>query len=173
MADAQAVFITQELSRVFPDHAPTFRENLKRLQDDLASLSQQLSFSSSTDDEPLTIYTANPALKFFTRAAGLKDQHLHWFEAPSVETAADDLSKRLAKDEQTTVVTVDEKTVLLSTYAITPELEAALTKIGVVWVQIDLLDTQPVSEDYLSVMQQNIERLNSFTKNSQIIETSQ
>ena len=173
MADAQAVFITQELSRVFPDHAPTFRENLKRLQDDLASLSQQLSsFSSSPGDEPLTIYTANPALKFFTRAAGLKDQHLQWFEAPSAGTAAADLSKRLAKDEQRTVLTVDEKTVLLSTYAITPELEEALTKIGVVWVQIDLLDTQPVSEDYLSVMQQSIERLNSFAKNSQIIKSS-
>ena len=178
MADAQAVYIAQELSRVFPVHAPTFRENLDRLQEDLATLSRQLkSISSSAGDETATVYTANPELKFFTRAAGLKDQHLQWFEAPSAETAATDLANRLSKDDQARVLTVDEKTVLLSTYAVTPELEKSLTKLGVVWVQMDLLDTQPLSdafqsEDYLSVMQKNIERLNSIAKHSPIIKTS-
>jgi zinc transport system substrate-binding protein len=178
MADAQAVYIAQELSRVFPDQASTFGENLKRLQDDLVLLSQQLSsFSASSGDQPWTIYTANPDLKFFTRAAGVQDRHLQWFEAPSLETAETVLIKRLANDDQTNVLTVDEKTVLLSTYAITPELETVLSELGVDWVQIDTLDSHPhsaddASEDYLSVMNKNIERLNSITKPDSIINTS-
>ncbi len=93
LAKQQAEYIAQQLKRVYPDLAEQFADNLKSLDAELDQLTEQLAAIKASN--PSVVLTANPQLKFFTRAAGVTDRHLTWFEMPSPEQAKLDLEKVL------------------------------------------------------------------------------
>ena len=77
IAGKQAVQIATALKTTYPDLSATFDENLQRLSQELTELSQRT--ASLPERE---ILSSTPRLKFLTRAAGLKDTHLLWFDFP-------------------------------------------------------------------------------------------
>ncbi len=162
MARKQAGYIAQRLAKTFPEQTALFEKNLSKLNDQLDELSSLL---GNHDDSTPTVITANPRLKFLTRAAGVNDKHLNWFDPPTLEQAAKDLEAVCPLSDNINSLNdsnapVDGSQVFLSTYPVGTELEKLLNKHGLNVVVIDPIGQPNSQADYLVTMRQNIEKLN-------------
>jgi zinc transport system substrate-binding protein len=148
IASRQASAIAASLTKNYPAQAGAIQANLESLDADLAKLSARL--GSIAGQRQISVITANPNLKFLTRAAGIADHHLLWFEPPTAQTWQSDFKRR-----------VDESgaKVLLTSAPLGEAVAAACDAHGVRQVQVNLLDHAPQSGDYVTEMQKNIELL--------------
>ena len=156
IAKKQAIYIAGELAQIYPDLSGEFSKNLKSISDQLDQLSQQLDSIKLNDS--IAIVTATPKLKFLSRAVGLGDQHLIWFETPEVERAKSDL-KALSKPAGRKPVVL-----LFDDELPSDEIGVILKANGITPIAIDLIDRKPDAGDFLSVMQMNIKALASAAK---------
>ncbi|MEM7453876.1 MAG: zinc ABC transporter substrate-binding protein [Planctomycetota bacterium] len=158
--EKQARKIASNLVSVYPDNEETITRNLGELSEDLKKLTRKLEDLRRTDQ--LSVLSANPNLKFLTRAAGINDIHLLWLEGIPEQPQAD-IDAKSAEDSgpdqpELRWVETDGARAMLwpSTLGAAPEITGWQT------INIDLLDKQPESGDYLSVMDDNIEQLVSL-----------
>ncbi len=150
IAIRQAETIAAGLKKNWPEDAELFESNLSSLKADLKKLVAAL---PGPRDETVRVYTANPHLKYLTRAAGMEDIHLLWFESPTEaewESRQAEFEKRTAEIEATRILMTDEPAEPLASY---------LSQRNVSVIQINTLDHQPPEGDYLTIMRQNIDRL--------------
>ena len=153
----QARKIATDLIATYPDHQESIERNLESLAEDLDSLSAKL--DATKPGEQVSVMSANPNLKFLTRAAGLNDVHLLWLdeipEEPLEEVHAKVLAATGAGQPDLRWLEAGRPRVMLwpSSLGPVPEIEGWLP------VEIDLLDRRPSTGDYLSVMDDNIEQL--------------
>ncbi len=151
LAKKQATYIAQELALVYPDDATVFEQNVKELSADLDRLSELL---TQVDKPDVRVVTATPKLKFFSRAAGFPEPHLTWFATPTIEQATQDL-KKLGAD-----ATSKPGLVLFDNSLPHEELTDFLKSQNLTSIALNLIDQKPEQGDYISAMQENIERFN-------------
>ena len=157
IAKQQAIYITEQLSRVYPDLADQFDGNLKSLSADLDQLSKLIEVIKQ--DEGPTVVSANPNLKFLTRASGANDRHLVWFELPDLKKAKSDLTNMLKE-----IPDPKPKLILFGSQQPGDDLVKELNSLGLTPVLIDLIDRKPDTGDYLTAMKSNIERFSASLK---------
>jgi zinc transport system substrate-binding protein len=151
IAKKQANYIASELTKTYPDQASEFASHLKTLNGELDQLTDQI--KAIKTDEANVVITATPKLKFFTRSADVGNQHLTWFETPSVDQANADLKKILDGEGP------KPRYVLFDGAMPTGEIMTILKENGLQPIPIGLIDRKPVSGDFLSEMRANIETL--------------
>jgi zinc transport system substrate-binding protein len=160
MSQKQAKVLLEELSRRFPEHAEAFSKRYGELVADLNALSDTLrEIRSAFASESSTVVTANPELKFLTRACGWDDVHLKWFEAPAGEVALDEWNAKMESVGERAFIRRGDKTLVLSTYPFPEAVMSALESASLTVVVIDKMDVRPTEGDYLSVMQHNLSQL--------------
>ncbi len=160
MALKQSKFIHEELARRYPDQAEAFAGRFAALSNDLNELKAEFDkMAPSADTEKATVLTANPELKFLTRACNWNDVHLKWFTAPDADTFKSELKEKLDKVSTETLVKRSDKTLMISTYEFPGELKTLLEENEITVVVIDKLDVRPTQGDYLSVMKESIAKL--------------
>lgn len=160
MALKQAQFIYQDLARRFPEEKPGFDLRFQALEKDLQSLTQRFQQIPQPQDELLlVVLTANPELKFFSRAAGWDDFHLKWFEPPALDDAEAELKLKLETAEDRSLVQRSGKRLMLSTYPFEGDLALLAERFQLQVIVIEKLDLRPRQGDFLTVMAENIERL--------------
>jgi len=160
MALKQARFIHQDLTRRFPQEKEGFDQRMRELETDLNRLTQRFQQIPQPDDQLLlAVLTANPELKFFSRAAGWDDLHLKWFEPPAKEEAVTELIQKIESAAGRPLVQRTGKTVILSTYPFEGDLAQLADEFELNVIVIDKLDYRPTKGDYLTVMSDNIDRL--------------
>ena len=122
-----------------------------------AVLAILLSAFPSTVPEPqqevVKFITVNPHLKYLTRAAGMDDVHLLWFEPPTEaewESRQAELEKQAAEIQSPLILVTDVPAEPLASY---------LSQRNLSVIHINTLDHQPADGDYLTIMRQNIEQL--------------
>jgi zinc transport system substrate-binding protein len=157
IAKKQSIYIAERLKNVYPDLSDQFDRNMKTLAADLDELTARM--DQLKQEKSPAVISANPRVKFFTRAAGVNDQHLIWFELPSAEVAKSDLETLLAKipEPQPTLI-------LFPNEAPGIELTNVLTDAGLKPVLIDLVDQKPATGDFLTALRANIERFAAARK---------
>lgn len=156
----QSKHIHDELARRFPDQAAEFAKRFAELTADLKEL--QAAFASipqSAEAEFAAVLTAQPELKFFSRACNWDDLHLKWFEPPEAATAKTELEEMLNFVSNRPTIKRNGKTLLLSTYEFPESLLKSIESYKVAVVVIDKLDVRPEKGDYLSVMRENVSKL--------------
>ena len=151
IAKKLAIYIASELKGVYPERADEFASNLNSLSDDLDQLSEQIKAINKSESNVLI--TATPKLKFLTRAIGLGEQHLTWFETPSRDQATSDLKKVLESEGP------KPRLMLFDNAMPTEEVASILKSNGMTPIAIDLVDRQPDSGDFLTKLRANIEIL--------------
>ncbi|MCH2183191.1 MAG: zinc ABC transporter substrate-binding protein [Mariniblastus sp.] len=77
MAKKQAGEIATALASSYPEMGDRFQQNLQQLNGSLDGLTERFEMIPTG-----SVITATPRLKFLTRAAGLPDTHLLWFDLP-------------------------------------------------------------------------------------------
>ena len=155
IAKKQANYIARELKKTYPERSSDFEKNLESLVaelDQLAGLMKAITLKAITPNGSVVVRTTTPQLKFFTRAAGLDDRHLLWFEDPTIEQADKELTAASADGEKPGLI-------LFAGSAPTAELSELLHSKGLRPVTVDLIDHRPEAGDYLSALKQNIEIL--------------
>jgi zinc transport system substrate-binding protein len=160
IAQKQSKHIHDDLIRRFPEQASEFSKRYAALTADLKEL--QAAFAAipqSAEAEFATVLTAQPELKFFSRACNWDDLHLKWFEVPEEATANLELEQILTFASNRPTIKRKGKTLLLSTYPFPESLLKSLAPHNVSVVVIDKLDLRPEKGDYLSVMHENVEKL--------------
>lgn len=150
IAIRQAETIAACLKKHWPEHAEQFESNLSSLKADLKQLIAEL---PKPQDETVTVITANPHLKYLTRAAGMDDVHLLWFDVPTEinwESARVDFEERAAGIRATRIFMTEPPAEPLAQY---------FADQGISVIQFNTLDQQPADGDFLTSMRQNIDRL--------------
>jgi zinc transport system substrate-binding protein len=160
MSLKQSQHIADELSRRYPELAAGFAKRFSALSQDLKKLLTAFEgISKSKESEFSAVLTANPDLKFFSRACNWDDVHFMWFDPPDPATATADLEKYLAGTANRSLIKRNGKILILSTYPFPAPLLSAMESYKVTVVVIDKLDRRPKLGDYLSVMNDNIAKL--------------
>lgn len=149
IAKQQAIYIADQLGRVYPKLADQFNQNMKSLTTDLDRLAGQLETLKATS--PPVVLSASPDLKFFTRAAGVTDRHLTWFELPSAEQAKSELKTLLSENSG-----IEPNLILFGSENPDESLKLELKTAGLEPIIIDLIDKKPETGDYLTAMESNI-----------------
>ncbi len=171
IAKQQAAFIAEEMSRKFPQSRAVYATNLTNLNQRLDALSKLLEKTSKPNQR--AVLTVNSDLKFFTRFSGLQDQHLAWSSQPELQVAESDIQNLLTKisstnDKRDFVTDEANKKIILSTFPLEAELKNLLEKQGFEAIEINPLDHEPETGDYISVMTENLNRVNLVIDNSGI-----
>ena len=164
IAKKQAATIGARLSNLYPEQADSFQNNLVLLINDLDRLSDQLAILARSASEgvgdSITVMTINPSLKFLTRAAGINDRHLLWFDAADDgqrKQQFESALKEIRGEAQQTVHLLIPVNVDLG---ISQTLGSDdLSNYAVEVHFIDAMDMAPPDGDYLSVMESNIKQL--------------
>jgi zinc transport system substrate-binding protein len=148
IAKKQAAYISELLTKQYPQFAATLEANLTVLSKDLDRLTALLEPTTGQQIGPLV--TATPLQKFFTRAAGAGDLHLTWFEVPDVEQAGADLKALLkGTDAAGGVVVFDQELP-------SDEILALIDDQGFSSLALNLIDQPPANGDFLSSLESNI-----------------
>ena len=148
IAKKQAVYISEQLTKMYPQFAGEFAANLASLAEDLDRLTALLQPIAGQQVGPLI--TATPLPKFFTRAAGAGDLHLTWFAIPNVEQADLEL-KALLKGADAT-----EGVVLFDRELPAGDILGVIKSNGCRPISLDLIDQPPEKGDFLSSLEANI-----------------
>ncbi len=176
IAAKQSERIANRLKTAYPDHADSIDSNLKLLGTELDQLSKQLvsagaSFGNEEEDKRAAVLTANPKLKFFTRAAGVDDVHLLWLDelpddmVEQMDTKVADWNSANSEEEGDGEPSEMRQIILWPAKLIKPWSPGSPAVGGFDAVVIDLMDGSLVEGDYLSVMEDNIRDLAEAIKN--------
>ena len=148
VAKKQAVYISEQLTKKYPQFAAEFSKNLTALIKDLDRLTNLL--QPLPGRSRVSLVTATPKQKFLARAAGAGDLHLTWFAMPDVEQASLDLKSLLEGAD------VTEGVVLFDRELPSAEILAVLEGHGCRSLSLDLIDQPPETGDFLSSLESNI-----------------
>jgi zinc transport system substrate-binding protein len=159
MAQKQAKYIADDLSKRFPERVEEFSKRYGELAADLKKLQAAFDNLSPGNAVIAVVITSNPDLKFFTKACGWEDIHLKWFEPPTDKDAAEDLQGKLESVGNRTLIARNGKSLMLSTYEFPDNIKKFLESKGIAVAVIDKMDVRPVLGDYLSVMNENLRQL--------------
>ena len=154
LAAKQAETICKSLCHSYPDKEAAFQENLTALKLDLKSIAE----TYPTEQSENKLVSLNPYFKFLTRAIGLIDQHLLFFDEPS----GADIDKVIKNVQQMLRDAKANHVVCSST--ITEEFSNALNQSSIRFTKLDLLDTIPTKGDFLDAMKDNIEKLKALSE---------
>jgi zinc transport system substrate-binding protein len=160
IAQKQAQAIHDRLVTIYPETADQFRNNLVALTSELANLTDELKSLSEKNGAGLTVVTANPQLKFLTRAAGWIDRHLLWFDMKQTDAVS------LEREFDRRLDGLQVKKILV-TEPIDGLVKELLNRKGIETVCINLLDRAPEQGDYMSEMQDSIDKLKMFVEQMQ------
>lgn len=155
----QAEVILEWLISTYPENEGTFIQNFAELKKDLEALSDEMNDLKPADGESITVFTANPQLKFLTRAIGWRDQHLLWFpeRANDLSNLAEDFQRRSKGHKVTQLLTTDD---------LASPIVEFLVEHGVETTRINLLDHPPPVGDYLTEMREILRQLRKFLLDS-------
>lgn len=161
IAKKQAKYIAKELKRVYPSLQSEIDENLKALSEDLKPLIERMEtlkskFLNEDGASTVTLLSANPDLKFLTRAAGLEDLHFNWKSDSIGELDASDLKTEIAKK---TVGKQAKPLILVPAFLLSSSLNSVLENVSLRAVKLETIESQPEQGDYLSAVSQNIETI--------------
>lgn len=150
IAIAQANAVRDALATRFPEHKETFTANAAELEKQLKDLDQTL-LDLIPDEEPPKMIASHPVYQYLARRYGIAMESVHWEpdETPDEEQWTEFsqlLSKHPAK-------------LMLWEGTPTEQTAAKLGELGVKVVVFEPAGNRPEAGDFLSVMQENIERL--------------
>jgi len=152
LAGIQAKTIAAKLETVYPDLRETIRNNLDELLRELQELSQ-----ISGGSTPLPVITSNPHMKYLTKAAGLNDFHLLWFQSDDSTTEGSFAKlQKLARQNQPRAMLINANP--------DDNLSAFCKEQQIDLIDIDLLEVSPKSSDFMTAMEQNLKRLAALQK---------
>jgi zinc transport system substrate-binding protein len=150
LAGAQAQAIAEALAQAKPSQAAFFQSHLTALLRDLQGLDQRL-VEMTTRNKEVPLIFSHPVYQYLARAYGLKSQSVHW-EPDELPTEAmwRELTERLADHPARWMIWEGE-----------PDSASVekLAALGIGSVTFLPCGTQPESGDYLSVMNENLIRL--------------
>jgi len=157
LASAQAQAIADALAQAKPSQAVLFQSNLTALQRDLQILDQRL-VQLTTREKQVSLVFSHPVYQYLARAYGLKSQSVHW-EPDEVPTEAmwRELTELLADHPAQWMIWEGK-----------PQSESVdkLATLGLKSVTFLPCGTQPEEGDYLSIMNENLTRLEAvFSEN--------
>jgi zinc transport system substrate-binding protein len=160
MAQKQAKIIAEDLKKRYPEHAEEFSKRYTELAADLKKLQDAFDDLNSPGVTEFTaVLTANPDLKFFTRACSWDDVHMKWFDPPSADEAVRELTAKLETVGNRPLISRNGKQLMLSTYEFTDSLKSVMESKNISVVVINKMDVRPTDGDYLTVMYQNVRQL--------------
>ncbi len=151
MAIKQSEKIAECLSRIYPECAAEFQGNLNELTRDL----QAIHAGNADSGKPAGIsISLNPYLKYFTRSAGLADEHLLWFDLPNASNWDE------VKQELDQKISENDVDFVLASQPLPAFLEEFLSDRNLTVVPIDTLDHPPGEGDLIAALQSNFDRVN-------------
>lgn len=158
LATKQAQAICEALSESWPDHRSDFESSLKELESDLESIDQQLS-DASPGERPLI--ASHPVYEYPAKRYGWHLESVHW--EPNAEPSESDWEAfdMLRKDHPAAFMIWEDEP-LEST-------RAALESRNIEVIVFHPCGNRPAdsSQDYLVVMNENIERLKAAFASSE------
>jgi len=153
LAKKQANYISKQLKRVYPDQTEAFDANLKSLNNKLDGLSENFETLKTQD---LAVFSQDASFKFFSRAVGVEDQILTWFnkdlEPKSKESLRTDLEKQIASFK-----TKPKFLLVKDDLKLTPVQLEVLQSIEIKPLVLDSLDKKPDEGDFITALQSNVE----------------
>jgi zinc transport system substrate-binding protein len=150
MAIAQAAAIEHALAEIRPEHAAEFAANRENLAADLRHLDREMrELTQGHADRPLL--ASHPVYQYWQRRYGLNLVSVHWEPdaAPPAE-AWSDLAEILSRHPAKWMIWEGEPL---------PDTVRRLQELGVRSAVFEPCGNVPETGDYLSVMQQNLDRL--------------
>ncbi len=150
LASEQAQAICQALAKAKPSQASLFQTNLGTLQQDLQALDQKL-VALTTTDRNVPLVFSHPIYQYLTRAYGLKAQSVHW-EPGDVPTEA-------MWQEFATLLAAHPAQWLIWEGEPNRESVEKLEALGIQSTTFLPCGGKPERGDYLSVMNENLTRL--------------
>lgn len=149
-AARQAEAALEGLSRLLPDHQDTFEQRYAELKDDLLALDGRLDSLVARQRQQLLL-ASHPVYQYFARRYGLNLQSVLW--EPDVMPDADQWA------ELQSIVETHAAAWMLWEGDPLPESVDRLAALGVRSLVFDPCGNTPEQGDFLSVMQQNVARL--------------
>ena len=149
-ASIQARTIAHRLVATYPELRSTIEANLKDLLGQFQELPKP---NASTIENRPAVLTVSPEYKYATRAAGLQDHHLLWFDEmyeQGRESALQKLRKKIADSHAIALITSNMPE---------EEVQRICTDEDVEIVIVDLLERQPSAGDYFTLLRDNLNRL--------------
>ena len=158
IAKRQAAEIVRRLSEVYPDRKAEFENNVEQLNQDFDVLTDEIqALESKVKTWPTKlVVTSDPRLKFLTRAVGLDDQSLLWFEPVDDAQAKSDvesMEKSLDQKKPIAFMWGSDDNELAKLNSSTTN---ALSENS---ISIDPIESQPKQGDYFSAMKANLQKL--------------
>jgi len=151
----QADAIGKKLTQLLPEEKETISANLKKLQDSLEPLTQELD-QLRTDYPGLHWFTQRPVYQYLARHAGWKVHHLHWKKNSDPTKNILEKLKTIQKQHKVRFMLweedPDEKTI------------KDLKQRGISSVVLDPLSTKPAQGNYLTEMRRQLNQLEAFLK---------
>jgi zinc transport system substrate-binding protein len=149
----QAIAAEEALTLLNPQSGPVYTENLKTLKSDLAALDQRLEEALGSLAGQ-TVLFSHPVYQYLARRYNLKGISLHWEpgEEPGLSDWID-LQRILASNTVTFMIWEDEPLEAIT---------SKLLELGVVPIPWHTAGNLPDDGDFLTVMLNNADRLESF-----------
>jgi zinc transport system substrate-binding protein len=153
LAIAQAQIVTETLVELDPAGAEQFRDNMAKLEEELAHLDTRLAeVLAELDGRPILF--SHPVYQYLERRYGINGESVHWEPDEEPTTAAwIAMQQILATHPATIMIWEDEP--LMST-------AQRLSDAGITSVPWHTVASRPGHGNYLSVMRDNAERLESL-----------
>ena len=156
IARRQAKFIFDRLVATYPDDQKALEVGYRKLDsqfDPLFSSVDALREKVATLANK-SVVTSDPRTKFLTRALGMEDNHLLWFESPDAESVANDLAA-LKKRENFV-----EPFGFIHLGMVRPsEIGTVIESLTPNVIEISPIEFPPSTGDYFSEMKLNLDRL--------------
>ncbi|MEL6109910.1 MAG: metal ABC transporter substrate-binding protein [Planctomycetota bacterium] len=155
IAIVQARAVKDALSRLLPDKAVAFQDRFDTIQDELNDLDKTLR-SEVSDQPPVALVCAQPIYQYLARRYGLSLRCVQWpSDRMPDESAWDELRGLLAEQPVEAMLWQQEPP---------GDLRRELERLGLSVVVFDPMSNTPAGEDFLKVMDDNVERLKPFLK---------
>ncbi len=149
-AVAQAEAIAEALSKLAPQNAPVFSENLQVLISQLEVLDQRMERAGQSLAARPVIFS-HPVYQYLQRAYRLNGRTVHWEPNQMPDQEAWMEIERLLGEH--------DAQIMIWEAAPTPEIHDRLGHLGVEVAVFELANVTPAQGDFVSVMAANIERL--------------
>jgi zinc transport system substrate-binding protein len=151
----QANEVCKVFTKLLPESERTFKSNLDLLKNDLSDLNRTM-VAAAINYEGTTLLASHPVYQYLSKGYNLKIQSFHW--------EPDQIPDELMWEEFEKVLASSKATIMLWEDTPLPEVSDRLTSLGVKIIVFNPCGNAPTDGDFISVMNENIEALNSSMK---------
>ena len=148
----QAKSINERMGKEYPKLAPKFEMKTNELLGELQGIVNQID-QLKNEEKKFSVVTMSPELKYLTRAMGLTDSHLLWFDKlyeQDAKSALQQAEKLIVDSQAIAVLTGSEPN---------EELQSLCQKLNVELIRIEMFGKEPADVNFLTGTRQNIDRL--------------